>query len=113
MYYNFFCNEFCTKSALQGCKSYSTMQICLEFKSRKEPTEIRSRVHISLSERKFGWQRIFFSSLKEIIIVQFYPWLQILSIIIVPTRLGVGYTFLFQKENLDGKDDNFGIYTHK
>ena len=28
-------------------------------------------------------------------------------------KSGVGCTFLFQKENLDGKDDNFGTYTHK
>ena len=33
------------------------MQICLEFKSRKVATEIRRRVHISLLERKFGWER--------------------------------------------------------
>ena len=32
---------------------------------------------------------------------------------IVPTRLGIGCTFLFQEENLDGKDDNFCTYMHK
>ena len=46
MYYNFFQIEFCTKSALQRCKYYSTIQICLHFASRKVPSEIRRRVQI-------------------------------------------------------------------
>ena len=53
----FFCIEFCTKSALQRCKCYSTIQICLQFKSRQDPTEISRGVHISLSEGKFRWER--------------------------------------------------------
>ena len=49
--------EFCTKSALLRCKCYSTIQICLQLEPRKVPSEISRRVHISLSERKFEWER--------------------------------------------------------
>ena len=49
----FFFIEFCAKSALERCKCYSTIQICLQFESRKVPTEVSRREHISLSERIF------------------------------------------------------------
>ena len=98
MYYNSFSNEFCTKSALQGCKSYSSYNANLFRVQIKNGGKWNQKECAHFSSRKKIWmgkmttsvlnymhKSFFFSSLKEIIVGQFHLWLQILPL--APTRL--------------------------